>query len=174
MLIAQRLREQNISAYIIYMFQVEDVIRAYQLDVDRLCAEYLTRFQYTEEQIAQQKEWYAQLISMMKDEGCEQQGHVRVVRNTLELLAERHQELLADKRQAVYSDAYYKALPCIVELRSHTGQKQKNEIENCLDALYGATVVKMQGRELTEQTRKALEPITQLLELLSQLYKEKD
>lgn len=49
MIVAQKLREQNISAYIIYMFQVEDIIRAYGLDVDRICNEYLTKFQYTKE-----------------------------------------------------------------------------------------------------------------------------
>ena len=45
MIVAQKLRKQNISAYIIYMFQVEDIIRAYGLDVDRICDEYLPRFQ---------------------------------------------------------------------------------------------------------------------------------
>ena len=43
MIVAQKLRKQNISAYIIYMFQVEDIIRAYGLDVDRICNEYLPR-----------------------------------------------------------------------------------------------------------------------------------
>ena len=63
MIVAQKLRKQNISAYIIYMFQVEDIIRAYGLDVDRICNEYLPRFQYTKEQIADQRDKYsAELI----------------------------------------------------------------------------------------------------------------
>ena len=171
MIVAQKLRKQNISAYIIYMFQVEDIIRAYGLDVDRICKEYLPRFQYTEEQIADQREWYAGLIRMMKEEGVQESGHVQVVKNTLMLMAERHQELLADPKQPFYSTAYYKALPYIVELRSKGMGKEKNEIENCVDALYGATVLKMQGRELTDQTKQALQPITHLLEMLSKLYK---
>ena len=32
----------------------------------------------------------------MKDEGCQEHGHVQVVRATLTLLQDRHQELLAD------------------------------------------------------------------------------
>ena len=174
MIVAQKLRKQNISAYIIYMFQVEDIIRAYGLDIERICKEYLPRFQYTEEQIADQREWYTGLIRMMQEEGVQESGHVQVVKNTLLLMAERHQELLADPKQPFYSAAYYKALPYIVELRSKGMGKEKNEIENCVDALYGATVLKMQGRELTDQTKQALQPITHLLEMLSNLYKTVD
>jgi hypothetical protein len=171
MIVAQKLRKQNISAYIIYMFQVEDIIRAYGLDVDRICQEYLPRFQYTKEQIEEQRDWYAGLIRMMQEEGVQESGHVQVVKNTLLLMSDRHQELLADPKQPFYSAAYYKALPYIVELRSKGMGKEKNEIENCVDALYGAAVLKMQGRELTDQTKQALQPISHLLEMLSNLYK---
>ena len=174
MIVAQKLRKQNISAYIIYMFQVEDVIRAYGLDVDRICNEDLPKFQYTEEQIADQRDWYAGLIRMMQEEGVKENGHVQVVKNTLLLMADRHQELLADPKQPFYSAAYYKALPYIVELRSRGLGKEKNEIENCVDALYGATVLKMQGRELSDETKQALQPITHLLEMLSKLYKTEE
>ena len=109
---------------------------------------------------------------MMQEEGVRQSGHVQVVRNTIILMAERHQELLADPKQPFYSAAYYKALPFIVELRSKGDNREKNEIENCLDALYGATVLKMQGRELSDGTKQALQPITHLLEMLSKLYNE--
>ena len=171
MLIAQELRRKNIAEYLLYMWQVEDIIRAYGLDIDRICNEYLPRFQYTKEQIADQRDWYAGLIRMMQEEGVQESGHVQVVKNTLLLMADRHQELLADPKQPFYSAAYYKALPYIVELRSKGSGKEKNEIENCLDALYGATVLKMQGRELSDQTKQALQPITHLLEMLSKLYK---
>ena len=174
MIVAQKLRKQNISAYIIYMFQVEDIIRAYGLDVDRICNEYLPRFQYTKEQIADQRDWYAGLIRMMQEEGVQECGHVQVVKNTLMLMFDRHQELLADPKQPFYSAAYYKALPFIVELRSKGMNKEKNEIENCVDALYGATVLKMQGRELTDETKQALQPISYLLEMLSKLYKSEE
>ncbi len=170
MIVARKLRKQNITAYIIYMFQVEDIIRAYGLDVDRICKEYLPKFQYTEEQIAEQRDWYAGLIRMMQEEGVKENGHVQVVKNTLLLMADRHRELLADSNQPFYSAAYYKALPYIVELRSKGRNKEKDEIENCVDALYGATVLKMQGRELSDETKQALQPITHLLEMLGKLY----
>ena len=174
MIVAQKLRKQNISAYIIYMFQVEDIIRAYGLDVDRICNEYLPRFQYTKEQIADQRDWYAGLIRMMQEEGVQECGHVQVVKNTLMLMFDRHRELLADPKQPFYSAAYYKALPYIVELRAHGSNREKDEIENCLDAVYGVTLLKMKGKPVSDDTLQAMQPITHLLELLSQLYREKD
>ncbi len=172
MFIAQKLRRQSLPAYLIYMFQVEDTIRAYGLDLDRVCQEYLSRFQCAEEQAGALREWYANLIRMMREEGKQEQGHLQVVRNTLMLMEDRHRELLQDARQPFYGAAYYKALPHIVQLRTHGANRQKGEMENCVDALYGATILKMQGRELTEQTAQALQPITNLLEALNQLYRE--
>ncbi len=170
MFIAQKLRHQNITAYVLYMFQVEDTIRAYQLDADRIVADYLPRFGLDAQQTQQACEWYQGLIRMMHEEGTTQQGHVQVVKNTITFMAERHEELLRDPKQTQYTAAYYKALPTIVELRVHGAGKDKSEIENCLDALYGATLLKMQGRELTVQTQAALQPVTNLLQLLAQQY----
>lgn len=174
MLIAQKLRRQNIAAYIIYMYQVEDVIRAYGLDEERLTAEYLPRFNYEGEQLTLAREWHAGLIRMMHEEGREAAGHVQVVRATLQLMQERHLELLADEKQRLYNALYYKALPFIVELRSQGTNKDKSEVENCIDAMYGASLLRMQGRELSDGTRQALQPISQLMETLSQLYEEEE
>ena len=165
MYIAQKLRSQSVSAYLVYMYQVEDLIRAYGLDADRIAAEYLPRFGYDEEQMKEAKEWYESLARMMKEEGKEETGHVQVVRNTIELLEDHHQELLADSDEQDYRAAYYKALPHIVALRTQGNNKDKKEMENCIDALYGATLLKMQGKELSLGTQAALKPISELLRL---------
>ncbi len=165
MFIAKKLRSQSVSAYLIYMYQVEDLVRAYGLDADRIAAEYLSRFGYDEQQMKEAREWYESLIRMMKEEGKEQSGHLRVVQNTLDLLEDHHRELLADQDEHDYRAAYYKALPQIVALRQQGNNKEKQEMENCIDALYGATLLKMQGKELSAATQSALKPISELLRL---------
>lgn len=165
MFIAQKLRKQSVSAYLIYMYQVEDLVRAYGLDADRIAAEYLPRFGYDEEQMKQAKEWYESLVRMMREEGKEESGHVRVVQNTLDLLEDHHQELLADSDEREYRDAYYKALPHIVALRAQGNNRDKHEMENCIDALYGVTLLRMQGKEISAGTQAALKPISDLLRL---------
>ncbi len=165
MFIAKKLRSQSVSAYLIYMYQVEDLVRAYGLDADRIAAEYLPRFGYDEQQMKDAREWYESLVRMMKEEGKEQSGHLRVVQNTLDLLEDHHRELLADQDEHDYRAAYYKALPQIVALRQQGNNKNKGEMENCIDALYGATLLKMQGKELSAATQSALKPISELLQL---------
>ena len=39
MFTAQRLREKNIAEYLLYMWQVEDVLRAYGCDEERITGE---------------------------------------------------------------------------------------------------------------------------------------
>ena len=55
MFIAQKLRSQSVSAYLIYMYQTEDLVRAYGLDAERIAAEYLPRFGYDDTQLQQAK-----------------------------------------------------------------------------------------------------------------------
>ena len=171
MFVAQKLRSQSVSAYLIYMYQVEDLVRAYGLDAGRIAADYLPRFGYDGEQMRQATEWYEALARMMREEGKEAAGHLRVVQNTLDLLEDRHQELLADPDEHEYRAAYYKALPHIVALRSQGNNKAKPEMENCIDALYGATLLRMQGKELSAGTQTALKPISELLRLAEETRK---
>ena len=44
MYIAKILKEKNIAEYLLYMWQVEDIIRAYHLNLDELKANYLSKF----------------------------------------------------------------------------------------------------------------------------------
>ncbi|MDO5761406.1 MAG: DUF4924 family protein, partial [Bacteroidales bacterium] len=52
MYIAEKLRKQSISEYLLYLWQVEDTIRAYNLDADRMEKEYIPLFQLEDDQKA--------------------------------------------------------------------------------------------------------------------------
>lgn len=171
MFIAEKLRKQNVIAYLVYMYQVEDVIRAYQLDTERIRKEYLVRFGYDEDQLEKACEWYAALVKMMKDEGCQEHGHVQVVRATLTLLEDRHQELLATHEHPDYERVYAQILPILVQLRSKGG-KEKTEVENCMDAIYGLSVLEMRHQQVSDETRSGLKPVAQLMDMLGNYYRE--
>jgi flagellin-specific chaperone FliS len=109
---------------------------------------------------------------MMKEEGCNERGHVQVVRNTIFLLADRHRELLADPQESIYNVAYHKALPFIVELRSKGNGKMKSELETALDALYGITLLRMQDKAIGQETAAAISAISNLLNMLSEKYNQ--
>ena len=50
MFISQELRKSNIAEYLLYMWQVENIIRAFDCSLSRIRKEYIERFEYDEEQ----------------------------------------------------------------------------------------------------------------------------
>ena len=68
-----------------------------------------------------------------------------------------------------YNAEYYKVLPFIVELRNK-GDKDINEIETCLDALYGVMLLHMQQKEVSAETESAIKEITTFIGMLSDYY----
>lgn len=171
MFIAQDLRQKNIVEYLLYMWQVEDIIRAYNCSLSRIRKEYISRFDYSDEQLEDMTDWYGDLVTMMNQEGKRQSGHLQVNQVVLQQLSELHAQLLQSTKFPFYTSQYYKVLPFIVELRNRSG-KDKNEIETCLDALYGTMMLRLQNKEITPNTSHAIQEITTLLGMLSDYYKK--
>ena len=65
MFISQELRKKNIAEYLLYMWQIEDIIRAYDCSLARIRREYIERFNYTDEQKEEMTDWYGNLVRMM-------------------------------------------------------------------------------------------------------------
>ena len=160
MYIAQQLKEKNIAEYLLYMWQVEDILRAHHLDPDELKQNYLAQFRATEETEKEMEEWYSHLIRMMKEEGI------------ILWLTDLHNQLLQSSKFPFYTAAYYKALPYIVELRNKGDKKDVSELENCFDALYGVMLLRLQHKPISDETAKAVADITKLLAMLSDYYKQ--
>ena len=80
--------------------------------------------------------------------------------------------MLRSSKFPYYSAAYYKALPYIVELRAKGANKEEPELETCFEALYGILLLKLQKKEISEETKKAQQAISGLLAMLSNYYIE--
>ncbi|MBR1733692.1 MAG: DUF4924 family protein [Alloprevotella sp.] len=177
MIIADRLRTTNRAEYILYMWQVEDILRAYRLDMDEVREHYLPKFQVAPEERAKMEEWYGNLCRMMSEEGLKDGGHLQINKNALASLEELHRRLLASEKFPYYREMYYKVLPYIVELRAKNASPSgaqdasgTSEIETCFIARYGVLLLCMQGKAVTEQTLKATRDISTLLGQLSDYY----
>ena len=96
MYIASKKRKENIAEYLLYMWQIEDLIRAYGLDIDRIRQNVIDPSGLTDEQKREMTEWYESLIDMMRREGVTQSGHLQMNVNMLNQLVQLHQALLAD------------------------------------------------------------------------------
>lgn len=167
MLIAQKLRKKNIAEYLIYMWQVEDLLRANDLDIDKIRKNISSQFDQPEEVQQQITEWYESLIEMMRAENVQQQGHLALNNNVIIQLTDLHLALLKSGKHADYSALYYKALPYIVELRAKSDNINLPEIETCFSALYGFMLIKMKGDTVSEETQQAIKQISSLLAVLA-------
>lgn len=97
MIIASKKRKENVAEYLIYMWQIEDVIRANDLDIDKIRTNVIDRFpDLTDAQRKEMTEWYESLIEMMRLEGVAEKGHLQINRNVMADLVRLHQALLAD------------------------------------------------------------------------------
>ncbi len=172
MFIAQELRKRNIAEYLLYMWQVEDTIRAFDCSLQRIRREYIEHFDYSDEQKEELTDWYGNLIRMMNQEGCRQQGHLQINRTTLQLLSELHLQLLASPKFPFYNTAYYKVLPFIVELRNRGARKEESEVETCLNLLYGVMMLRLQKKEVTPNTEHAVKEVSVFIGMLSDYYKK--
>ena len=71
MIIASQKKKENIAEYLLYMWQIEDIIRAYGLDIDQIQKHIINSYDLPEEQKKSMREWYESLIDMMHSEGVE-------------------------------------------------------------------------------------------------------
>ena len=172
MYIARKLKEDNIAGYLLYMWQVEDLIRANGLDIERIKDSIIRPYELDEERKRELTQWYEDLIDMMRREGVAQSGHLQINKNIVLLLTDLHHSLLHSTKHPVYAATYYKALPYIVEIRSKGGGTDKPELETCFEALYGVTLLRLQQKEVSEGTAHAAEDIGKMLEMLSEYYKQ--
>ena len=172
MYISQELRKSNIAEYLLYMWQIEDTIRAFDCSLSRIRHEYIDRFDYTDEQKEDVADWFGHLIRMMNEEGCRERGHLQINRVTLQQLVDLHVQLLDSSKFPFYQAEYYKVLPYIVELRNKGAHREENEIETCLNSLYGVMMLRLQKKEISPDTQHAVKEITTLIGMLSDYYKK--
>ena len=171
MYIAKQLREKSIAEYILYMWQIEDLIRAYGCSLQRIRHEYIDRFDYTAEQKEEMLDWYGNLVRMMNQEGKRERGHLQINTIIVDDLMDLHNQLIQSTKFPFYNAEYYKVLPFIVELRNK-GDKHVNEIETCLDALYGVMLLRLKQKEITPDTMTAIKEITTFVGMLADYYQK--
>ena len=171
MLIAKRLKKENISEYLLYMWQVEDMIRANGLDIEKINSRIVSQYDQPEDVKKEIGEWYENLIEMMRREGVAEKGHLIINKNVISELTDLHNRLLKNPAEQDYSSAYYKTLPFIVELRAKSPEKDIPELETCFSALYGYLLMRLQKKEVSGETQAAISQISSFLRLLSQKYK---
>ena len=170
MFISQELRKKSIAEYLLYMWQVEDLIRAYGCNLGRIRREYIDKFDYTDEQKEDMTDWYGNPVWMINHEGCREKQHLQINKIVMQQLVELNAQLLQSTKYPFYNSEYYKVLPFIVELRKRGAGNDENEIETCFNALYGVMMLRLQKKKISPDTEHAIKEISTFVGMLSDYY----
>lgn len=171
MIIARQKRKENICEYLLYMWQVEDLIRANHFDMDEIRDKVIARYNQPDEVKEEIARWYEELIEMMRSEGVKESGHIQLNKNVIITLTDLHLRLLKSPKEMIYGATYYKTLPYIVQLRAKSGGNDIPELETCFTAVYGYLMLRMQGKEISAETLDGIKQISSFLALLAEKYR---
>mgnify|MGYP001344751871 CR=1 FL=1 len=170
MFIAQQLKKENICEYLLYMWQIEDVIRAFHLDIEAINENIIAPYPVSESDRKKLYEWYESLIDMMRRENIVEKGHLQLNKNIIIELNEFHQQLLTSGKDSSYNEKFYSIFPYLFELRKKSNGNI-SDIELCFNFLYGIMNLRLQKTEITPATLEAQEKISQFMSQLAKDYR---
>lgn len=171
--VAENKKSTNIAEYIIYMYQMEDLIRSYQGNAEEIKTYVVSKYPVSDEERNEISAWYLDLLQKMKDQNILEKGHLKELNELVASLAEIHWKLL--KTDAGYFETYNKAKPFIIEaVMQAEGQDLGNEIQICLNGIYGLLLCRLLGKKVSDQQLKSAEAFGDVLSFLSYNYRERE
>jgi hypothetical protein len=153
------------------MWQVEDLIRAFQLNIDEINSRIISSFPVQNE--TERKtlyEWYESLIEMMRLEDVQQTGHLQLNKNVISELNDFHNLMLKSNQDAGYNAKFYHIIPFINQLRKQNNSNI-SDIELIFNFQYGILTLRLKKAEISPETLQAQTEISKFMILISKNYK---
>ncbi len=170
MIIAIQKKKENIVEYIIYMMQIQDIIRACNFDISIIEKTLIKKFTVPDNEKIKIKEWYSDLMISMNTENIKSSGNLSFLKEIIGDLNNLHQKLLKDKKDIQYIDAYKWAEKNILEYKQMSKLNTDNEVEICINALYSLILLRLKKAEITVETQTAMQTFSNLMALLAAHY----
>ncbi len=169
--IAAQKKRENIAEYLIFMWQMEDLLRGVDFNVEKLNESILTSIE-DETQREESRRWFEKLAAEMRDDKATVSGHHR---DTYEVLAELHllhHTMLTVINDEHFRNAYFAAKPLLEEFRLKADKIPKGEVETALTATYGFLTLRLAGKKISEETSAAVRTIAEYLAQLAAAYRD--
>ena len=172
MLISNKKKETNIAEYILYMWQIESLIRSCNFNIYELEDSIISKYTVSGAEQLEILKWYKQLIAEMKLQGIQKKGHLNSLKEIISELVMLHNMLVNLFKDEKYLLLYGQALPNIDALLAKSGTTKLSEIEVCLNGLFGKLNLKIQKKEISDDTEKAIQSFSKLIAFLAAKYHE--
>ena len=170
MLVARQKQQENIAEYILYMYQIEDVVRAYKFDMEEIIEHYVRPQLPDESFLGQYRQWYQRIINEMKANKLETAGHMPSLDEVMIELSYLHTTLLTSTKDPKYIGIIEAAAPNISDFKQKSNLKDKNDIEIAFHAMYMKLLLRLQKKEISAETEEAFDSMRIMLAYLSRGY----
>lgn len=171
MTIAAQKKEENIVEYVLYLWQMHDLVRAADFDLSAIRA-FLSSDSKFDNDLDVELEWFAGLIKSMKSHKLEKKGHIPEIDNILVELSYLHHTLIEILKDADYLKAWERAQPNLADFLKKSGNQNMPPIEAAMTAMYGMLVLRLQKKEMAPETKTAIDTFRKMLVLLAKQYRD--
>ncbi len=168
--IAEEKKEENIAEYVLYMWQMEDMVRGQDCDPEKV--EQRIVDQFPEESKEEERRWFLDIAERMKKEGIEESGHLSELHEIISELQYLHNTLLNIIKDQNYARYFEEAQNHLEAFKERSAGAARTDVEACFHGLYGLLMLRMKQEEISNETEKAMLTFRNVLAYLSQQYKK--
>lgn len=169
--IAKAKRRENIAEYILYLWQLEDMMRALQFSPEAIFSTLIApRRDIAEEQKHLFLLWYLDLANLLQQEGKEEKGHLEHTLHLIQDLHDLHLQLMKLPVGEHYRHTFARLEPELPRLRAVLGNPGMSDTELCFRALYAAMLYRIKGEGDKSAVSDTLEFISPVIAELAEAY----
>ena len=161
--IAQQKRKENIAEYILYLWQLEDLLRALQFSPEAIYSTLVKPRKLDSQNEQMLLAWYMDIANLLVQEGKEKSGHLDHTLHLIHDLHDLHLRLMQQQEIGEdYRNRYVMLAQHLPALRACLGKESEmSDTELCFRALYAAMLyrIKGEGEEAVADTIEVISPV---------------
>lgn len=175
--VAKKIRKENIAEYIIYLWQVEDLLRALQFSPEAIYSQLVKPRDLDAEDEEELLEWYVDITKILHREEKDAVGHMEHTIHLIDDLQNLHLQLMRLPIGLKYRELFARLAPELPKLREviekseRLEEEQMSDMEICFRTLYAVLLYRMKGEEKHKEIEQSvIELISPAISELAKLY----
>lgn len=172
MKIASQKRKENVAEYILFMWQLTDLLRSLKLDEQQISRLLVAPLKMPLKEAEEELAWYMDICNLIRQENKETDGFLSITEFLIGDLYEFHIRLSNEPADDSYKLMVFNATPAIVAFKAKVATELPNDIFYAFYALYSKLLMKMKGTEISQQTNESFDEIARMVAYLSKRYKQ--
>ncbi len=167
--IARQKRDENIAEYILYIWQLEDLLRALRFEPRAVHETLVAPRDASDEWRREAQEWYMDIAALLQKEGKAEGGHLDHTLHLVGEMGDLHLMLMEQPVGRRYRELFARLAPSLPGLRTTLGRDDVSDIELAFRALYAAMLYRMKGTR-AEVTDEVIQLISPVIAALADMY----